>query len=310
MRCNFCGAEIPEGNTFCGKCGKSNQAVPTKKKSSVGKLVAVLISLVVIFFFVIPVIGATLKDMNRGNNSSTSYTTTAANIAPVATSKEDYLAQCESVDYETLARTPENYNGKCLVYNGEIVQIIYANTGSIATLRIAVSTTDDISYSNMILAEYDMSSSSERLLEGDLVTIYGNCEGAKSYETVLGAKVTLPYIYIRYVNMYEKPNPVKTDENGNQSVLFKGLEITFGSDISFSVLDSKYNKHNGSTIIEIPINITNKNEETTFFNRFYLKCFDSTGIEADYITTVYEDADAIFKELRSEASTFGHLYIP
>ena len=37
------------------------------------------------------------------------------------------------------------------------------------------------------------------LLEGDVVTIYGVCDGTTTAETLSGKQVTLPYVDIEYI---------------------------------------------------------------------------------------------------------------
>lgn len=42
---------------------------------------------------------------------------------------------------------------------------------------------------------------SDRILEGDIITIWGECDGLYSYESVLGSKVSLPKIDVKYYSI-------------------------------------------------------------------------------------------------------------
>lgn len=39
---------------------------------------------------------------------------------------------------------------------------------------------------------------SDKILEDDIITIWGECDGLYSYESVLGSKVSLPKIDVKY----------------------------------------------------------------------------------------------------------------
>ena len=42
---------------------------------------------------------------------------------------------------------------------------------------------------------------SDRILEDDIITICGECDGLYSYESVLGSKVSLPKIDVKYYSI-------------------------------------------------------------------------------------------------------------
>jgi len=47
---------------------------------------------------------------------------------------------------------------------------------------------------------------SDRILEDDIITIWGECDGLYSYESVLGSKVSLPKIDVKYYSIDNKNN--------------------------------------------------------------------------------------------------------
>ena len=42
---------------------------------------------------------------------------------------------------------------------------------------------------------------SDRILEDDIITIWGECDGLYSYESVLGSKESLPNIDVKYYSI-------------------------------------------------------------------------------------------------------------
>lgn len=125
--------------------------------------------------------------------------------------KEDrstYIAKCTTIDYNSLARNPNQYKGQNFVFTGEVIQVINNERNSNQTaLRVNVTPkkytySNETYYEDTILVYYKYSSSSEsRILEKDIVTIYGQSTGTYTYESVLGSSVTVPSITAMYVDI-------------------------------------------------------------------------------------------------------------
>ena len=64
-------------------------------------------------------------------------------------------------------------------------------------IRLAV----DGNYDNILLGEYDVSIVSSRVLEDDYITIYGLSAGLITYESTLGASITIPSVSIDKIDM-------------------------------------------------------------------------------------------------------------
>lgn len=105
-----------------------------------------------------------------------------------------YKSNCPELPYEDVLRNPDNYSGTICKISGTIFQII-----------------DEGSYS----AEYLISANSgyvytawhddekirgNRFLEDDVVCLYGEFEGLKTYDTLTGEK-TVPYITIHLMEL-------------------------------------------------------------------------------------------------------------
>lgn len=94
------------------------------------------------------------------------------------------------ITYDQLARTPDDYKGEKVKFKGEVVQIMEGD-GEV-TMRFAVNG----DYDKMILAAYDSSIVSSRVLENDKITIYGISAGLYTYESTMGASITIPSVLI------------------------------------------------------------------------------------------------------------------
>lgn len=95
------------------------------------------------------------------------------------------------ISYSQLARTPDEYMGKKVKFSGKVLQTVEDSSSSV-TIRLAV----DGDYDNVILGVYDSSIVSERILEDDYITIYGLSAGIFTYESTMGANISIPSISI------------------------------------------------------------------------------------------------------------------
>lgn len=121
-------------------------------------------------------------------------------------SKEEYKKDCKSYTYKEISRNPKNYVGKKAKFEGEVVQVM-ENKNSV-TLRVNVTKTENslmesgYLYSDTIYVEYTRKSDSEsRILDDDIVTMYGVLNGTKSYSSVLGGEVTIPLFNAEYIDI-------------------------------------------------------------------------------------------------------------
>ncbi|WP_246082001.1 coiled-coil domain-containing protein [Peptacetobacter hominis] len=94
------------------------------------------------------------------------------------------------ITFEQLARTPDDYLAKKVKFSGKVVQSM--EDGTSVTIRLAV----DGDYDKIILGSYDSSIISERILEEDYITVYGLSTGIYTYESTMGASISVPSMTI------------------------------------------------------------------------------------------------------------------
>ena len=101
------------------------------------------------------------------------------------------------VTYDNLMRTPDDYFGEIVQYSGTVLQTITGD--GIVQQRVALY--DD--YDKIVLIEYSEELPEVRLLDDDYITFTGMSFGTVTYETVLGAKLEIPSIFVERINLEE-----------------------------------------------------------------------------------------------------------
>ena len=110
----------------------------------------------------------------------------------VGNEKEKYISECITIDYKEVERNPNQYKGKKIQISGKVIQVSegWFNT---VTLRV------DQGGSQIWYVTYIRADKNEpRILEGDYLNFFGECEGVESYISVLGGKITIPALDAKY----------------------------------------------------------------------------------------------------------------
>lgn len=179
--CKHCGAEIAKSAKICPSCGGKNPK-PLFKRVWFWLLVV---------FVLIAVLG-----------------TTTHNLSEEATqmSEEDFKAACKEYDYKDLLRNDADYVGKKIKVKGQVVQVVNESDDGSTQSEYRVATQEDEfldGYLGDDIILYFTRGDAPKMLEDDIVTIYGEYSGSESYTTILGAEVTVPVITGAYVDIEE-----------------------------------------------------------------------------------------------------------
>ena len=119
-----------------------------------------------------------------------------------AEKKEKYKASCQTYTYDELARNPSGMKGKPVKVTGEVIQSMKSTYGNSVTLRVNITKWGTYStyYKDTVYVTYTYpDSSAERILEDDIITIYGDSTGETSYQSTLGGTITIPSIDAKYI---------------------------------------------------------------------------------------------------------------
>ena len=96
--------------------------------------------------------------------------------------------------FDQLARDPDSYTGEKVKFYGRVIQLI--DDPDLITIRFAI----DGDYDQTIMAAYEPDIVDSRILEDDYITIYGVSTGLFTYESTLGASITVPMVLISQID--------------------------------------------------------------------------------------------------------------
>ena len=138
--------------------------------------------------------------------------------------EEAYKATCQAYDYREIARYPSQYAGKAAYFCGEVFQVLEDGD----TVNLMVNVTDsEWGWEDAVFVNYTRQSDDEpRVLEEDIVEIWGDLEELFTYEAVLGDTRSVPQITARYLNILSAdPAPeFSSDDSDSVSESYGGYD--------------------------------------------------------------------------------------
>lgn len=225
MNCPNCNKEIPEGKSFCPECGAPlNPAQgmtpgmmtamqPVKQKKPITKKwwFWVIIALVVIVIIGSAASGgeeekapaaAEISSTTAASTTEKETTTQKVTTTEAPTLSEgEYKASCEKIAYKDIARQPDLYEGKNVVFTGEVIQVQESSWSNETIYRINVTRGEYDIWEDTVYVTYKLPEGAPHILEDDIVTFYGVCEGTYTYTSVLGSNITIPSVDARYIDI-------------------------------------------------------------------------------------------------------------
>lgn len=112
----------------------------------------------------------------------------------------EYKNECKTYNYKTIFRYVEEYKGKKVKYTGKVVQVIEGT--SVTSYRVNVTKDRWGYYDDTIYVTFmDLDKTTPRILEDDIITFYGILGDLYTYETVMGASVTIPSVTALYIDI-------------------------------------------------------------------------------------------------------------
>ncbi len=122
-----------------------------------------------------------------------------------AQAEQEFKDDCSTISFEDLSRNPDKYKGNKYKFTGEVIQV---SEGWFDTVDLRINVTkneyeyiDDVFWTDTIYATIVIPEGEDRILEDDVITFWGTCDGAYTYTSILGSSVTLPKIDIEYYEL-------------------------------------------------------------------------------------------------------------
>lgn len=119
--------------------------------------------------------------------------------------KKSFKSSCKTYDYKDVFRNAEDYQGKPAKFSGEVIQVMDVDGGSV--LRVNVTPDEYGIYEDTIyVLWFDDDKGNDpdainRVIEDDIITMYGTLEGTETYEATSGASITIPRFYAKYIEL-------------------------------------------------------------------------------------------------------------
>ena len=118
------------------------------------------------------------------------------------TEEESFKALCATYSYNEIARNPEAYEGERAVFTGEVIQVVRDTSFGMTYYVMRVDVTKKGSYyTDTVYVTYWPPSDAPRILEDDIIVMYGTLKGEKTYTTVRGTSVTIPSFSAEYIDI-------------------------------------------------------------------------------------------------------------
>lgn len=124
----------------------------------------------------------------------------AQEAAAKAKEVSDYKNSCGTYSYKEIARNPDTYSGKNAKFTGKVIQVMNDYSGVV--LRVSVTEDEYGIWNDVVYVTYAYpESSSPKILENDIITMYGTLSGNETYTSTLGASITIPAFDAKYIDI-------------------------------------------------------------------------------------------------------------
>lgn len=173
IHCKYCGYRNGVNRRTCYRCGKK---LPNPKRRILKKW---WFWVILAFAFVFLV-------------STCSEIIDAKPLTLKNYPEAEYRQKCATYTYEEVLRYPDKYSGELAVFTGSVIQVI----GNGNNMKLLVS----VNYGNVIYVYYTITNGIN-IIEGDIITMYGELRGTKTYTTVLNNESTVPRFYAKFIDI-------------------------------------------------------------------------------------------------------------
>ena len=100
------------------------------------------------------------------------------------------LLSAPVLKYQDIARYPDKNIGSPFQFFGKVVQVM--EDGNKVQMRISTRQNSIGWYDDLVFVFYQMGNGEARILENDMLRVYGKSQGIQKYKTIMGNEVSLP----------------------------------------------------------------------------------------------------------------------
>ena len=143
---------------------------------------ALIVGGVIVFIIILAIIGGS------GSNNNPAQTTSSNSQPSLCSDIASLKNQATTVNFNELDKNPDSFNGKIVKFTGQVVQIQEADNYGV--IRLAVTKESyGWSISDIVYVEYQNHTDA---VKDDVVTVYGQLTGSKTYESQAHFNITVP----------------------------------------------------------------------------------------------------------------------
>lgn len=354
MFCTKCGTQMLGG--YCLACGTPAilQQQPTRpqqqyatvnqpltKKKNNGCLTAfVIVASIFVFVFIIGGIFSAIEPTSTTKSSTNDTGSITTNQLSESDIRQDYIDNCEIVLYKDLNRNPQNYIGKKLAITGKISQYLAGGTfyeEGFALYEDYDLSKQDTYMQNRWYVNYEQPQTN-RILENDIVTFYGEFSEMIELESIFGAKGLFPKMIAKYhviqadeediinsetTSISSRLNPIGLNKisiisadngmNGKVKYEVEMVEIKSGSEaLEFVEKANEYNEppENGKEYIVVKFRfkvLETEDDESLNLGMVSFDCISGAGVEYTENVYVVGIDPSLDNELFQEAEHTGYV---
>jgi len=110
-------------------------------------------------------------------------------------------AEAKTIPYKELFRNIEKHKGEKVYYTGEVIQVI-GDGKALSSMRVDITKGSYGIWNDTVLVS-NLDLDAEKILEDDIIKFWGMVKGEESYETVMGATVSLPSIWANIIELVQ-----------------------------------------------------------------------------------------------------------
>jgi uncharacterized membrane protein YcgQ (UPF0703/DUF1980 family) len=243
--------------------------------------------------------------------TQTTETTTYNNPPSLCSDIASLKKQATTVNFKELIKNPDSFNGKIVKFTGQILQIQESNNYGV--IRLAV-TKDSYGWSSsdVVYVEYQNQTNA---VADDIVTVYGQLTGTKTYKSQANYSITIPSmdacIVEKYVakpitqNQQKTPAVVQTQTTseptnnlqtntvttptlpplvaykGRLNDMLPGIQFFVGTPQDYTSTDTYTQPASGNKFVSEFIQINNQSNIQVYYSPSYFELVDSNGGKYD-----------------------------
>ena len=113
--------------------------------------------------------------------------------------KIQLMEQCQEVTAEDIARRPEYFKGRMIIIHGKVSQVVDHDEA-----RVDYLVGTGPKYNETFYVGYERPKGDVRILNNDIITVWGLCRGLYTYQNQFYSNVTKPGIWGYYIEIEQE----------------------------------------------------------------------------------------------------------